>query len=135
MTYQRSDSSFVSFNVAVQKNGGNLMVTYQSASTQNQKTSAQTQQISQSTQAQAQTQTQTQVQKSMQTPPVQTINPASSPQPSTPTVGGSVVGGSASVGGYQLISNPTSDQEVIGVLSFLINKVDSIIQYASLIKA
>lgn len=40
-----------------------------------------------------------------------------------------------SVGGFQTISNPTANGDVIGVLSFLINKVDSVIQSASLLKA
>lgn len=39
------------------------------------------------------------------------------------------------MGGYQTVSNPTANADIIGVLNFLIGKVDNILQYGSLLKA
>ncbi len=65
-------------------------------------------------------------------PPTQPINPCSVPPASSPT---SQPTPPPVVGGYEVISNPTANPDVVSVLSFLINNLNSLIQYASLLKA
>jgi hypothetical protein len=95
IVYQKENGEQVGFDVTVQINGGNIMISYQMA---------------------LQHQTQPAPQPAPQPTPAQPAQPPA-------------------LGSYQQIANPLKNSDVVAVFSFLITKVNSLIQYATLISA